>query len=324
MLHTTTQEQPYIMSQAVASSNYAKVKPRRVYVIANPAAGQDRPFLNLFNNSFQAADIEWELLITKKAGDAERLARESVAAGADVVAAYGGDGTVSEVANGLYGSDIPLAIFPGGTANVMSVELGIPSDLAGAVALACGSGAARPVDMGKIGGRMFLLRAAIGYTAEMIKGADREDKNRLGNLAYILSALRALPNAQAVPYKLTLDGTVVEIEGAVCIIANSGSLGLPGWSLTRKVDVSDGLLDVIVIQNVDLNALLAVAASAMGVGEPLDHWQVREVTIEANPPQTVECDGEIIEPTPFSASVLPQAIRVLVPDPNALNEAANA
>src|SRR5689334_16040766 len=194
------------MSQPVESSSYAKVKPRRIHVIANPAAGQDRPFLNLFNNAFQVADIEWELLITKKAGDAERLTRESLAAGADVVAAYGGDGTVSEVANGLYGSDVPLAIFPGGTANVMSVELGIPGDLTGAVALACGSGVARPVDMGKIGDRLFLLRTAIGYTAEMTKGADREDKNRLGNLAYILSAIRALPNAQPVPYKLTLDG----------------------------------------------------------------------------------------------------------------------
>ena len=302
------------MSQPAESSRYKNVQPRRVHVIANPAAGQDRPFLNLFNKTFQAAGIDWELLITKKAGDGERLAREAVEAGADVVAAYGGDGTVGEVANGLYGTDVPLAIFPGGTANVMSVELGIPGDLAGALALACGNGLARPVDMGKIGNRLFLLRAAIGYTAEMTKGTDREEKNRLGNLAYILSAIRALPNAQVVPYKLTLDGKVVEIEGAVCIVANSGSLGLPGWSLTRAVDVSDGLLDVIMIQNVDLNALLAVAASAIGVGEPLDHWQVREVTIEANPPQTAECDGEIIEPTPLSASVLPHAIRVLVPD----------
>ncbi|MEO8608706.1 MAG: diacylglycerol kinase family protein [Chloroflexota bacterium] len=312
------------MSQAVESSAYVKVEPRRVHVIANPAAGQDRPFLNVFNRIFQAADIDWELLITKKAGDAERLARESVEAGADIVAAYGGDGTVSEVASGLYGSDVPLAIFPGGTANVMSVELGIPSDLAGAVALACGNGLARPVDMGKIGDRKFLLRTAIGYTAEMTKGTDREEKNRLGNLAYILSAIRALPTAQAVPYKLTLDGQVVEIEGAVCIVANSGSLGLPGWSLTRAVDVSDGLLDVIMIQNVDLNALLAVAASAFGVGEPLDHWQVRDVSIEADPAQTVESDGEIITPTPLSASVLPHAIRILVPDSTVQNQESNA
>lgn len=293
---------------------YPKIQPRRVHIIVNPAAGQDRPFLKVFNDAFNAADIEWELLITKKSGDAERLAREAVAAGADIVAAFGGDGTVGEVADGLYGSHVPLAVIPGGTANVMSVELGIPADLPGAVALLCGKGVARPIDMGKIGERLFMLRAAIGYTAEMTKGAEREEKSRLGNLAYILSALRMLPAAQSVPYKLTLDGNVVETEGAVCIVANSGSLGLPGWSLTRKIDVSDGLLDVVMIQSVDLNALLSVAASAIGVSEPLDHWQVREVSVETNPPQTVECDGEIIDSTPLTASILPQAVRVIVPD----------
>ena len=73
-------------------------------------------------------------------------------------------------------------------------------------------------------------------------------------------------------------------------------------------------LDKTRIQSVDLNALLSVAASAIGVSEPLEHWQAREITVETNPPQTVECDGEIIESTPLTASVLPQAIRVMVPD----------
>ncbi len=296
------------------SANYPKIKPRLVHIIVNPAAGQDQAFLQLFNKTFKDAEVEWELLITKKAGDAGRFAREAVDKGADIVAAFGGDGTVGEVGSSLYGTDVPLGIIPGGTANVMSVELGIPNDLTGALNLLCGSGVARPIDMGKIGERLFMLRAAIGYTAEMTKGADREEKNRLGNLAYILSALRALPNARSVPYKLTLDGNVVEAEGAVCIVANSGSLGLPGWSLTRKIDVSDGLLDVLIVQSVDLNALLSVAASAIGVSEPLQHWQVREVTVETDPPQTVECDGEIIESTPLTASILPQAVRVMVPE----------
>jgi diacylglycerol kinase (ATP) len=302
---------------------YTKIQPKRVHIIVNPAAGQDRPFLQIFNTAFRDAGIDWELLITKKGGDAGRFAQEAVESGVDVVAAYGGDGTVSEVASRLQGTDVPLAIFPGGTANVMSVELGIPGDLPGALALVCGKGVARPIDMGRIGDQPFMLRAAIGYTAEMTKGAEREEKNRLGNLAYIFSALRALPTAQIVPYKITLDGQTIETEGAVCIVANSGNLGLPGWSLTRKIDVSDGLLDVVMIRSVDLNALLSVAASAIGVGQPLNHWQGREITIETDPPQTVECDGEIIDPTPLSASIVPQAVRVIVPDPAALIPPSN-
>src|SRR4051794_19444696 len=109
-----------------------------VFVIINPASGQDRPILGILNRVFHAAGINWEVGLTKQSGDALRMAREAVIAGADVVAVYGGDGTVMEVATGLSGSDVPLAIFPGGTANVMAVELGIPGALEEAVALVCG------------------------------------------------------------------------------------------------------------------------------------------------------------------------------------------
>lgn len=295
------------------TENTAAPAFKRLHVIINPAAGQDHPFLQIFNRSFQEAGIDWDLFITKKAGDAERLAREAVEAGADVVAAYGGDGTVAEVASGLRGSDVPLAIFPGGTANVMSIELGIPADIAGAVSLLCGKGELRPVDMGQLGDRVFMLRATVGFTAEMTKGAEREEKNRLGNLAYFLSAFRALPEAKPALYKLQLDDKTEEVEGMICVVANSGSLGLPGVSFTPLMNVSDGMLDVIVIQAVNLGSLLSVAASAAGLAQPLHHWQAKQVTVTADPAQNVECDGEIIEPTPFTVKILPQAIRVIVP-----------
>ncbi|MBI5666973.1 MAG: YegS/Rv2252/BmrU family lipid kinase [Chloroflexi bacterium] len=288
---------------------------KRVHIVVNPAAGQDRPFLQIINKAFQDAGIDWDLFITKGAGDGTRFAREAVAAGADVVVAYGGDGTVGEVANGLIGTNVPLAIFPGGTANVMSVELGIPADIAQAVTLVCGSGALRSVDMAEANGRLFMLRTTIGFTAQATAGADRDDKARYGNLAYVVSALRELPHAQSSRYTLLLDGQEVQTEGAICIVANSGNLGLPGLNLNSVMNVSDGLLDVIVIRSVDLGALLAVAASAIGVAQPFQHWQVREATIVADPPQVVECDGEVIDPTPFRAKVLPQAIRVVVPAP---------
>jgi YegS/Rv2252/BmrU family lipid kinase len=290
-----------------------KVTCKRLHIIVNPAAGQNTPFLQTMNTAFQAADIDWDLFVTKKPGDGRRLAQEAVQAGADVVAAYGGDGTVGEVAAGLVGSDIPLAIFPGGTANVMSVELGIPGDLAGALALVCGHGVLRPVDMGQIGDRLFMLRAMVGYTADMTRMTAREDKNRLGSLAYILSGLRVLPNIQSIPYKLTLDGKMVEAPGTICYVANSGNLGLPGVTLNARIDISDGLLDVVLIEAERIGAILKVAASAAGLTELLNHWQVREVTVEAEPPQTVEVDGEVVDPTPLTARVLPQAVRVIVP-----------
>src|SRR5205807_4848035 len=107
--------------------------------------------------AFHAAGIDWEVRVTKKQGDACRYAQQAVAAHVDVVAAYGGDGTVMEVASGLLGTDIPLAIFPGGTANVMAVELGIPIDLAQACALVGGAPYDfKKIDMGQIDDECFL------------------------------------------------------------------------------------------------------------------------------------------------------------------------
>jgi diacylglycerol kinase family enzyme len=102
-----------------------------------------------------------------------------------------------------------------------------------------------------------------------------------------------------------------------CFIANAGHLGLPGLTLAPTIDMSDGLLDVVVIQQANLTALLSLALSAIGGGfelETIQHWQVRQVTIEAEPIQIVQSDGEIMGQTPFTAQILPQALRLIVPD----------
>ena len=82
------------------------------------------------------------------------------------------------------------------------------------------------------------------------------------------------------------------------MIANSASLGAPNLNLVHDIDVSDGLLDVIVVREADLESLLSVVTSitdAKKIGKPLPHWQVREVLVEADPPMAVTGDGEIWE-----------------------------
>lgn len=287
---------------------------RKVIVIINPASGQDRPILGTMNRVFHNAGVDWDVRITKNAGDARRFAQEAVAAGVDAVGVYGGDGTVMEVANGLLGSDVPLAIFPGGTANVMSLELGIPGDLAEATALVCSEESfVRQVDVGQVGNHHFLLRVGIGFEADVMNRTDREAKSRLGTLAYLLTGLQALGDRKVARYRLTLDGEQVEAEGISLMIANSGNMGLPNVTFTRNVDVSDGLLDIIVIRNTDVGSLLQVAASAVGLSDPLQHWQAKHVIVESDPTQDVICDGEPLNPTPVEVRILPQALRIIVP-----------
>ncbi len=291
--------------------------PERIQVIINPAAGQGQPVLNALNTSLQDAGVDWGVSITREAGDGRRLARDAVAAGVDVVAVYGGDGTVSEVASGLIGTEIPLAILPGGTANVLAVDLGIPNNLREACALIYDNNSiVRAIDVGQVDERHFLLRAGVGFEAAMVEGADRNLKDRLGSLAYVLSAFQALRKSKIARYHLTLDGRELVSDGMTCIIANSGKLGVPDLSLAPTIAVDDGLLDVVVVRRADLNSLLSAAASVVEgsePGEPLQHWQVGEVTIATNPPQTVQADGEILGHTPISARIIPHAVHVLTP-----------
>ena len=190
---------------------------KRVFVIVNPASGQNETILNTLNRNFRATGLDWDIAITKKAGDATRLAQEAAASGEiDVVAIYGGDGSVMEAAAGLIGSKVPLAILPGGTNNVMSVELGVPKGLADAAALIGGAPAKiRAVDMGQMNDHLFILRVGIGYEAVINETADREMKDRYGGFAYSIAGLKALKKPPIANYKLTLDGKVEELEGSV-------------------------------------------------------------------------------------------------------------
>jgi diacylglycerol kinase (ATP) len=292
-------------------------KPRHMQVIVNPAAGLEQPILKTLNLAAQAAGIDWDVSITKAAGDGRRLAKGAVESGADVVAVHGGDGTVMEVASGLIGTEVPLAIIPGGTANVIAVELGVPRDLIEATALAVSSPSKiRTIDMGRIGEHCFMLRASVGFEAAMVEGAHRELKDRYGVLAYAISAFQALIEPQFARYFLTLDDEEVEVEGMTCIVANSGSMGSPVFSLSPNIRVDDGLLDVLVVRNSDLPSLISLAASVVGGQEnktTLQHWQVHKVTIASEPSLNLQADGEILGETPVTAEVLPAAVRVIVP-----------
>jgi YegS/Rv2252/BmrU family lipid kinase len=294
---------------------------KKLQVIINPAAGVGHPILQALNSGFQDSAIEWDASITHKAGDAERLAKQAVEDGADIVGVHGGDGSVMEVASALRGTTTPLAIFPGGTANVMSVELGIPStDLEASIDfIAKGNYTTRQIDMGRVNDRLFLLRVGIGLEADMMKSADQEFKNRFGMLAYAFSALNEMRNLTPTLYRVRIDGEWHEVEGISCMIANSGNVAIGGLTLSKKIDISDGLLDVVIFRSVDLASMITVSAAlvsptAEATDSPkLKHYQGREIVVETNPPQTISIDGEVVEPVTLTASILPGAVNVIVP-----------
>ncbi len=289
----------------------------RIEVIINPMAGQDTPVLGALARSFGPAGIEWNVSITKRSGDARKQAEAALEAGVDVVAVHGGDGTVGEVAGALVDTDVPLAILPGGTANILATELAIPGELMQACALiTTAQPATRLIDVGEADGRYFFVRAGMGIEAAMVEGADRAVRDRFGPLSYVVAGLRALGDPVLSRYRLVLDGREIEQEGITCVVNNAGALGPGGLRIAPQIDISDGLLDVVVLSRPDIPSLLAVAARIVIRAEPLEplyHWQAREVSVVAEPAQMVQIDGEVIGESTLRTRLLPQALRVVVP-----------
>lgn len=301
---------------------------RSIFAIVNPASGGDSPILNTFNTVFNTAGWDWDIGITKKFGDARQMAENAAKDKYDIVAIYGGDGSVMEAATGLMGTGKPLAIFPGGTGNVFSKELGIPQDLQQACELAVnGPNQVRKVDMGLVNGEQyFVLRYATGWEAEMADIADRDLKDKIGKLAYTVAGIKAVNRDLMARYRFTLDGEVQECEGVTCMIANTGNMGIPGVNvnLAPGSSVSDGYLDVVVYtQGTPQSWLKLLTFSIMRPEEQIKkeiedmtisyQWKARKIKIESDPPMKINLDGEIIGETPSEIEVVPAAFDVLIP-----------
>jgi YegS/Rv2252/BmrU family lipid kinase len=287
---------------------------RRIHVVINPGSGKPKPILHTLNAVFRPRDIEWEISLTQKSGDAERFARQAAESGVDIVAAYGGDGTVMEVARGIMGLETPLAIFPGGTANLVAIELGIPRNLSKAAELAVDEHSAiHSIDVGRSGAGYFLLRAGTGFPARKVEYADRELKDRFGVMAYTLAALKASKAQNEANYHLTVDGKSFDIRTLACEVYNAGNIGIPRIALVPGISVEDGLLDLVVLrENVSQTLATYDIEHAIRSGDDLfHHWQARQIRIESDPPQPLQVDGEMVGTTPVAIDILPKAIRVL-------------
>jgi diacylglycerol kinase (ATP) len=314
-------------SQADLQAETASFRTTAVHLIVNPGAGDGQPVQEALAPLLRGAGLEWRVSMTHEAGAARRLAEAALAAGAQVIAVYGGDGTVVEVAASLVHTGVPLAVLPGGTANVLAHELGLPLDIVQAAHLLQGGGRLRPIDVGQLvdvaegNHRYFLTRVGFGITGQSARQASPALKHRWGPVAYLLSGIRSLRKPAVARYALELDGRPVEAEGFGCFIANAGHLagvgpGLAQLKLDPTIHIGDGWLDVIIMPRPTLRGLLAALAGWRRGERRIQiahHWRVRAVSVRADPPQPVQADGDRLPQRQIRARVLPHALRVLVP-----------
>ncbi|WKZ29933.1 MAG: diacylglycerol kinase family lipid kinase [Candidatus Dojkabacteria bacterium] len=293
------------------------MKNKHIEVIVNPASGQKVLNLRVLNAVFKKYKYDWDVSITNRAGDAAKFAKKASKRGS-IVVAYGGDGTVKEVAGGLVGTNALMGIIPGGTGNVMSIELGISADQREAAEIIAKPEInTRKIDVGLTEDKeYFVLHAAMGLSAQMIHNAPRSAKNNLGQLAYVFGAFAAIQSPIESTYQLEIDGKKSEAKGVTCIICNAGSIGLPGLKMDEDVLIDDGKLDVFIIDSAELGALVDVAKNLLqkNMGVPhLEHWKGSKIVVTATPKQPGQLDGEVYTKKRIAISVIPQAVNIIVP-----------
>ena len=288
---------------------------KNIHFILNPGSGKEEAILSFIQKAFVNTSINWDITVTQGEEAAFNTARQLVGK-TDLIVVYGGDGSITHVARALQNTQTPMAIVPGGTANVLSKELGIPQDSEKALELIAGNQQKIiTMDMGEANGNPFLLRINFGIMADMILDADEQLKNKLGQMAYGVTVLKTIASAVPETYQLLIDGKIVEAEGVALTITNAGSMGIGNLTLLPGISVTDGYLDVLLLKDANLLSVLKVAGTALFQtdSDVVNHWQCKTVTIITDKPVAYICDDCEEKADKIEIKILPLALNILVP-----------
>jgi diacylglycerol kinase (ATP) len=290
----------------------------KALVILNPpAADAERQALrDALRRHFTAGRIEYEVYETRKGDRTAEVVRRRLRAGFDLVVAAGGDGTVSAVSDGLVGSSIPLGIVPTGTGNLIAHELGIPNDVAAAIALIAGSPRARKIDAMRIGQRTFVLNASVGISASIVGGTTRRSKSRFGRIAYVGTGFFKVLSSRPQRLVVEVDKTSHPYRAVEVSVMNCGLLARRLYPSGPDIRIDDGHLGVWILSMKTawdcLRYAIGLATGRTGNSDAQFISARKTVSIRSGVPLPVQADGDIIGTTPVDVAVLPGALTVLV------------
>ncbi|MEM8675630.1 MAG: methylglyoxal synthase [Cyanobacteria bacterium P01_G01_bin.67] len=320
---------PLATNLATAEAIVASLcKSRIAHLIFNPVAGQGNPDRDLASiKRILEPQIQLNVILTQPGIDPGEQAQEAMQRETDLIIASGGDGTISAVAATVMETSVPLGVIPRGTANAFSVALGLPTNLSAACENIL-TGTTLVVDVARYNGLPMILLAGIGFEAETVEKANRELKNQLGILAYLVAGSQQIANQEIFEMQVEIDGQVTSFNSSAMTIANAApptSILAQGWGETL---VDDGLLNVTIA--IDESSEVNLVKRLQGIGALADLFtaalakkptnrddilclRVPQIKISANPPQKVVVDGEMIGTTPVEIKCIPQGLTVCAP-----------
>lgn len=291
-------------------------------IIVNPAAGTaDRAGLDRalaeVRDVLERRGVRYAIRVAERPGHARELAAEAIRSGARLVAAWGGDGTVNEVAGALVFCDAALVLVPAGSGNGLARELGVDRRPARAVAQAL-DGAERTLDAGELAGRLFCNVAGIGFDAHVARLFNARPPGKRGPWPYVTITIREAFRYVSSSYALWLDGERHTGRFFTIVLANGRQFG-NRIRIAPEAELDDGWLNAVLVDDRSVLGQFWRARHLLGDprrAEGVIRRPVRRVLIDGSGPMACQVDGESFVAGPrVEGRVHPGAIRVRVPAP---------
>ncbi|OHB74098.1 MAG: hypothetical protein A2Z34_11725 [Planctomycetes bacterium RBG_16_59_8] len=302
------------------------MKKRRLKIIANPVSGRGSTGRSIprLREELAARGFETDLFLTDKRGAARSFAAS--ADGYDAFICVGGDGTVSEVINGIDLDRImPIAVLPAGTGNVLAKELKLPRHT-GRLADIVARGSTVSIDVGvdTLHGRRFCMMASAGFDSAVVHRFSVARKGTMHMWQYLLWGMKVVESYAMQPIRVEVDGKVVEKKAGYVLVSNVRSYGGP-LTFVPQADPRDGLFDIFVIRRrrkrdlirfFSFGFLTYLTGQHFRMGDCL-HLTGREVSLSSDAMVPVQMDGDAAGFLPVRLSVDPRRLSLMVPAPPA-------
>ncbi|MCL6583167.1 MAG: diacylglycerol kinase family lipid kinase [bacterium] len=291
---------------------------RQFKMIINPISGAGRGLKEgrRLARLLLQEGIAVEIFITRQPQDAEKEARQSQIP----LIVVGGDGTVNEVINGLAGRDIPLAVFPVGTANILAREFHLPRNPAAFLSI-IRSARVRLLDAGQICGQMvtrrFLMVASLGLDAEVTRIMRRSRSGPIHLSSYLIPLWNALKHYHYSPFTLRIDDRIITPPATTAVIGNIRNYG-GFFSITHRARPDDGWLDICVFSGNSRRDYLRYLMGALwrrpSIFSDVVYCRGKKIDlIKAPRPIPVELDGDFFGYTPLTCTIIPHSISLFLP-----------
>jgi len=232
----------------------------------------------------------------------------------------GGDGTVNVVVNAMmkHDIDLPLAIFPSGTANDFAYYLDLPKEIDEMIDIALGDNMSY-ADVAKVNEKYYINVAAMGTLVDVSQKTDPDLKYTIGAGAYYIKGLSEMKDLRPIPLKITSKEFSGEVEMFFALVMNGCSAG--GFKrLSTEADASDGLLDVMVFKKMPLHEIpplfFGVLTGTHLSNKNVIYFQTNELLLESPVDVSTDVDGEKGEKFPLRFSVLHKKLRIFTRENN--------